>query len=751
MATAELAFDLIEAKLAPPALRAETVAKTELIDRLCASELRVVSMVAPAGFGKTTLLAQWAERDPRRFATVSLDERDKDAVVLLRYVVAALDRVAHVSPLVFEALWGPGRSLWSTCIPRVGAALSAVASPIVLVLDDLHAVSDPACLDAIAALLEHVPEGSQIVVATREDPELPLARLRAQDRVLEIGLDDLRLTKEEAAQLLRNAGVNLDLPEISDLTRRTEGWPAGLYLAALSLRAGASDPEGARAFSGDDRFVADYLRLELLSRMTAEEVRFLTHTSVLDRICGGLCNALLQRSDSAGVLESLERSNRFLVPLDRRRHWYRYHHLFRDLLRSELERREPGLALELNRRAMEWCVANEMPEAAIHYGHEAGEIDAVARLVEVLTPPTYYAGGIATVETWLDWYDEPELLKRYPPIAVLGAWMAFLTGRPVEAERRALAAEEATSTTDLPDDSGSLESSIATLRAYTCADGIERMLADSELALRYVGEAWWRPGAHLALGVAHALLGDTKRAAAALSVASEVAASAGAIDEEFGVFAHLALLAMADGAWEEAESRAARAVALVNKARLDDYLPSGLAYAAQARVALHQGDVPQAREYVAKIHRVRPQLNYAFPWYSVQVGLELARVHLALGEAGVAGTVLSEAEAILRVRPRLGTLVADARELREHVTATSTPSGKWALSVTAAELRLLPLLTTHLSYPQIGERLFVSNATVKTHALSIYRKFGVSSRTEAIERAVELGLLEDWVYPARRG
>jgi LuxR family maltose regulon positive regulatory protein len=251
--------------------------------------------------------------------------------------------------------------------------------------------------------------------------------------------------------------------------------------------------------------------------------------------------------------------------------------------------------------------------------------------------------------------------------------------------------------------------------------------------------------------VAHALLGDRKRAAAALSVASEVAASAGAIDEEFGASAHLAMLAMADGAWEEAESCAGRAVALVNKARLDEYLPSGLVHAAKARVALHQGDVPLAREYVAKVHRVRPLLNHAFPWYSVQVGLELARVHLALGETGVAATVLSEVEAILRVRPRLGTLVADAQELRERVTATTTPSGKWALSVTAAELRLLPLLTTHLSYPQIGERLFVSNATVKTHALSIYRKFGVSSRTEAIERAVELGLLEDWVYPARRG
>jgi LuxR family maltose regulon positive regulatory protein len=252
-------------------------------------------------------------------------------------------------------------------------------------------------------------------------------------------------------------------------------------------------------------------------------------------------------------------------------------------------------------------------------------------------------------------------------------------------------------------------------------------------------------------------------AAAALSVASEVAASASALDGEFVVLAELALLAMAEGAWEEAESHAARAVALGNKAQLDDYLGSALVHAAKARVALHQGDVPQAREYVAKIHRVRPLLNHAFPWYSVQVGLELARVHLALGEAElarvhlalgeaeVAGTVLSEAEEILRVRPRLGTLVADAQELRERVAAASTPSGRWALSLTAAELRLLPLLTTHLSFPQIAERLFVSHSTVKTQVISIYRKFGVSSRAGAIDRAVELGLLEDSVYSGRRG
>ena len=752
MATAPLPFDLLEAKLALPALRAETVVKLDVIDRLRASPARVVSVVAPAGFGKTTLLGHLAERDERSFAPVALDERDNDPVVLLRYVAGALDRVTHVAPSVFEALSVPGRSVWSICIPRVCAALSTATEPLLLVLDDLHFVSDSTSLDAVAALLAHVPEGSQIVVSSREAPPLPLARLRAQGGVLEIGADELRLNAEEAAALLRNARVDLDAPAVFDLTERTEGWPAGLYLAALSLRAGGgSEAEAAGTFRGDDRFVADYLRLELLSRLTDEDVRFLTRSSVLGRMCGGLCDAVLGRHDSATVLESLERSNRFLVPLDRRRTWYRYHHLFRDLLRSELERREPEIAPELNRRSMEWCQANGMLEPALYYARVAGDTDAVTRLFEELILPTYYAGGVATIERWLEWYDD-ELLERYPTIAVIGAWVHILNGRPTDGARWERAAQRSPARPELPDGSESIDPWIAALRAYTCPDGIEQMLADCELALEGLGpEGWFRPTAQVAAGLAHGFLGDAERAGAALELAAELSGAAGSSEEASYAFAALALRAMDAGAWEEAAANAERAVVAADEAHLDGYLSSGLARAAAARVALQEGDVVRARENVAKIHRIRPLFSTGLPWMSVQIGLELTRIHLALGEARVAAAVLREAEAILRVRPRLGALAELARELRQRVAALSSPTGEWALSLTAAELRLLPLLTTHLAFPQIGERLFLSRTTIKTHAVSIYRKFGVSSRAEAIERAVELGLLEDSPYAARAG
>jgi LuxR family maltose regulon positive regulatory protein len=237
MALAKVPFDLVDVKLAAPSARPGTVAKPEAIRRLCASTLPFATVVAPAGYGKTTLLAKWAEADPRPFAWVALDSRDDDALVFLRYIAAAIHGVEPLPAEVFEALSGPGGSTWINRVPRVGSALGALERPLVLVLDDLHAVANPSCLDVLAALFEYVPAGSQIAVASREDPALPLARWRAHGLMHEIGVGDLRLDEQEAKLLLEAARVELDAAALSELTERTEGWPAGLYLAALSMQA----------------------------------------------------------------------------------------------------------------------------------------------------------------------------------------------------------------------------------------------------------------------------------------------------------------------------------------------------------------------------------------------------------------------------------------------------------------------------------------------------------------------------------
>ena len=494
MALAEVPYDLAEVKLAAPPARPGTVAKEQVIAGLCASTLPLVTVVAPAGYGKTTLLSRWADADPRPFAWVALDGRDDDAVVFLRYIAAAIHGVEPLPSEVFDALSGPGGSSWALRVPRVGSALAALDRPLVLVLDDLHAVANPSCLDVLAELFRYVPAGSQIAIASRAEPPLPLARWRAQGLVCEIAVPDLRLDEQEAGSLLEAAGVELDADELSELTERTEGWAAGLYLTALSLQAGGPSLADAAGFHGDDRFVSDYFRLELLSRLPAAEAHFLKYTSVLDRMCGGLCDAVLETTRSAHTLETLERTNCFVVPLDRRTGWYRYHHLFGELLRDELERTEPEVLPALNRRAMDWCIANDFPEAAVVYGHAAGETDTVAGLVDAHALPLHYDGRIETLEEWLGWFGDDDL-RRYPALAVFGAWVRALTGRPADAERWLALADGATSTIPLADGSSTIEPWVATLRAHMMPNGVEQALAGADLALnqlplRVSGSLW---------------------------------------------------------------------------------------------------------------------------------------------------------------------------------------------------------------------------------------------------------------------
>ena len=292
---------------------------------------------------------------------------------------------------------------------------------------------------------------------------------------------------------------------------RTEGWPAGLYLAALSMQTGAVGSLGGGGFTGDDRFVSEYLRDELLSRVPAEEATFLKYTSVLERMSGGLCDAVLQTTGSAHTLDTLGRANGFVVRLDRRREWYRYHHLFGQLLRNELERNEPDVVAELNRRAMAWCIANDLTEEAVTYGHAAGETSTLANLVEGVLLPLYFDGRMRTAEEWFGWFGEDELVQ-HPALAVYGAWIRVLTGRPEDAERLLALADGATSTGPLADGSATIEPWIATLRAHMMRDGVEHALAAATLALdRLPPGSWWIPGSLRMRGVAHGLLGAADR------------------------------------------------------------------------------------------------------------------------------------------------------------------------------------------------------------------------------------------------
>lgn len=700
---------------------------------------------------KTTALGQWANSDPRPFAWLTLEAQNDDPIQLLTYLAAALDRIEPVDASVFAALWSGGPSIWSSAIPRLGAELASRSEPVVIVLDDVYRIDARESLDVITAIADAVPDGSTLVLSGRAEPALGLPRLRARRRLLEVGVEDLRLDETEADTVFRNAGVELSAGDVAELTRKTEGWPAGLYLSALALRAGMPQADISH-LTGSDRFVGDYFREELLSNLSPAEVDFLVSTSVLGRMCGPLCDAALERTGSAAALESFERSNLFLVPLDHRREWYRYHHLFQDLLRAELTRTGPEHVRAVNRRASAWSLENGDPEAAIDYAKEAGERDLLADLIVSHALPFYYSGRVATVDTWLAWFDGDDL-GRYPPIAVLGGWLRLLTGRPEEAVHWAREAELGATgyTRALPDGSRSVTSWIAPLRACLCADGPERMRDDAQAALESLApNSIWRGPARVMLGVGHHLAGDDESADREITEAIEFAIAVGASDTAVQGLGQLAFLALGRGEIRLASELVARADEVPGP-DLGGYASHAIVLAAHARVSQLTGDPEATRSALVRAQSLRPLLTWALGWHAVQVRLELAHVYLGLGDVAACRTLMVEIEDILRHRPRLGVLVEAVAELKRQLASRVGIPGNWASTLTAAELRLLPLLATHFTLQEIADRLFVSRNTVKSAAASIYRKLDASSRSDAVAHAIELGLLDKTVVPVGSG
>ena len=730
------AFEMLRAKLDVPSPRPGLVERTGLVGRLSrARSGRVVSVVAPPGYGKTTILAQWAARDRRPFAWVSLDHRDNDPVLFLTYVAEAL----NAEPAVLKGLAGPGDSLWAHGLPRLVSGLSARTEPLVLVLDDVHELENNDCLDALDTLILNMPPGSQLVLSGRADARLGLAKLRADGELLELGPAALALNDAEAHALLTAAGLDLTEDQAEVLNERAEGWAAGLYLAALALGGGSSS---VASFGGDDRFVTDYLRAEELEHAEPVQLDFMLRTSVLEHLSAPLCDAILERHDSADVLEQLERDNLFVVALDHQRSWFRYHHLFREMLQAELSRRQPELVAALNRRAAAWCTANGRPEVAIEYAAAAGDTDELARLVGAHAFPYYRSGRVTTVERWLALFDDPELLERYPSVAVFGVWIHALRGRPEPSERWALALEGARSEDPMPDGSP-LEAWAAAVRALLCRDGVEQMQADAELALSQLPvTSPWHAVAMVMRGMAVRLSGDSERAQSLLADAAEAAAAGGSIWGGVVARSERSLLALERGDLAEAEAELELAAAFVDDAPSTEYVVTAMLLAARARLAVAKGQGARARSTLVQAQRTRPMMTYALSWFAVHARLELAKAHLAVSDTRGAWTLSREADDILRRRPALGTLVFEAQELRGKVAGVTDQASGWASTLTAAELRLLPLLTTHLSFREIAERLFVSRNTVKTQAISVYRKLDASSRSEAIERAIALGLVD---------
>jgi LuxR family maltose regulon positive regulatory protein len=739
-------WPLMEAKLEPPGARPGTVTRRRVVSMLLDGRPPVVALIAPPGYGKTTVLALWAARDPRPVAWLTLDDLDNDPAVLVRSLVGSLARIGPINTSIGRAHAASRERILGAAIPRLVSDVYRWEEPALLVLDDAHRVAGQTSLDALTALLDHLPPNLSVAIAGRTEPELPLGRLRARRELLEIGADDLALDVEETAALIRATGCTLDNESVLELHRRTEGWPVGVYLAALACRRAGPDAGVSVAVTGGDQYIASYLASELGRALGDEDLRFLTRTAVVELVTPGLAEVLSGMEDCGPRLASLARRQLLVQVVGRRPAAFRYHNLLRDFLLEELDRREPGRAPVLHRIAAAWYRDSGNLDLAIQHAFAGDDLDTAASLIETAGPPLHDRGHLATVERWLGRLTSSDF-ERHPTVAVLAAWVHLLAGRPAEAIRMAELVDRTDAMTLVGADS--FEPQRAMLRAVMCPDGPRRALADASFAIdRASPDSQWRANALWLLGAAEAMLADVD--AAELSLGEAIADASYGAHLSVGAWARQAALKMRRGDWDGAADAAEEALGRLVNSQYDDVLPGLSVLGVNARVAAHRGEFDRARELLVEAQLLRPLASHAAPWLSVAALLDVARAYLAVSDPAGAQIALREAEQIVRRRPALGTLTDELIDIRKHLAgSTSTLVGSSAL--TNAELRILPLLPTYLSFQEIADRVGVSRNTVKTHAMSIYGKVWATSRGEAVERAVALGLLEPYpgLEPAR--
>jgi len=697
----------------------------------------VVGVTAPAGYGKSTLLAEWAHAEPRRVAWVSLDRFDDDPGVLLTLLAAAYAGLAPRAADLVAEMSGLGVSALSRAAPRLAAAFRASPSPFVLMIDDVHELASPACHDVLGVVVSGIPPGSQLVASSRFE-QAHLARLRASGDAMEVVAEDLALGPDGARQIFSAASVGLTGEAAVAVIARTEGWPVGLHLAALIARDSGADPT---AITGDDRYVADYLYSESLARLPEGTKRFLRATAVLDQLSAPLCDAVVGEPGAQGALRSLEASNLFLVPLDRRRGWYRYHALFREFLLGELRREEPELIPKLHLRAADWYEANGSPAIAVEHLLNTNERERCTQLVAQLTLATYQAGHMSTVQRWLAALGNTAI-ESYPPLAVLATWIAVMTGETELADQWADFIHTASFDQVPGDGSASFDSARAMVLSAMCRTGPQEMMHDTELAIgQEPPSSPWRDTALVMGGEAHLLVGNTDRARQFFVESSALAQATCNTDNLVLSESELASLAMDRGHWAEAAGHADVALAAVEEYAMHDYPTSLPAFAAAARLCVHRGELKEANRQLIRAMRLRPSCTQAFPWLAVRGRLQLARVYWALSDQPTAHHLLREIDDILLHRPELGVLVDEVSAFRRNITAKVNDGVAGGSPLSAAELRLLPYLQTHLTIREIGERLFVSRNTANSEIGAIYRKLGVSSRGDAVHKATAIGLL----------
>jgi LuxR family maltose regulon positive regulatory protein len=714
------------------------VARPRLLRRLRESRGRIVLLCAPSGYGKSVLLGQWEAEDPRPFVSILIGTHHNDAAGLVAELVEAFEPIEPLAPEIADALAAPHPDIERAVLPRLARSLADRERPVVVALDEVERLESPDSLAVVATLAESLGAGSQLALASRTEPAVHLARLRANRRLLELRREDLTLTKAECGALIEGLGVAVRPRQLDALVARTEGWPAALYLAGSAL-SGTGDPGPAIAqFAGDDRRVVDYIREELLISVSRRRLDFLLRASLLERLSGPVCDAVLEREDSATVLRDLSRSNMLVIPLDRRDEWFRFHPLLREMLQAELRRSRPELERDLHRRASAWWEAAGDWDLAIGHAVAAGDTSRAGELVWAGVPEYMTRGRNATIVAWLERIGEPAVASS-PGLCLTAAWAQLTNGRGPAGEHWAAMSRPLVEGEAPSEYRASLEVGLTLVDAVLARDGVAAMRAAVAPARALLpDENPWHTVCCLLDGVGLLLQGEWDEARAQL-VDGNRRGSVGAPNLQALCLAELAVLAVEEGVWEDAERDVARARAQIDRTGIGEYPMTALAFAVAAHVRATRGAVDSAAADLATAARLLDQLDEFAPWYEVQTRIMLARAAARLGDPRMARMTLDRAARELEL---MGDETLLDRWLAETEEQLARQAKSAAGQLTVAELRILRQLPSHLSFPQIAAASHLSPNTVKTHVRSIYAKFGVSSRRDAIEHARSAGLLD---------
>ena len=717
------------------------------LDRDRAAALTLVD--APAGYGKTMLLRSWCAEQSRAVAWVTLDAADEDPVRLWTYVASAVDRVGEgLGRPALARLAVPGARV-ELAVDALLNGLVAYARPLAIVLDDLHLLGSEASFRSLEHAVERLPDNVRLLAATRSDPPIRLARLRARGALSEIRVRELAFTVDEARELLvRREGIELADEQLELLVQRTEGWPAGLYLAALWLRDRADPQQGVRAFAGSHRQVADYLAGEVLESLAPETKDFLMRTSVLGRLTPELCDAVLGREDSAAVLADLNRSNVFIVALDGRGEWYRYHHLFGELLRLELAEARLEEPAELHRRAAAWCRGRGLVEDAIEHAAAAGDDATVAEVLAEHELELFRSGRVAMFLSWIKRLP-PELLIEHPSLPAFGMLAAGQLGRPAAELRQLLSVAERARRERPASWTPYHEATVEVTRVAFIETDVGAAVEHARRAVRAAqadAENTFTVAALASLSHALFFAGDL---AQARSVTLEAVERPEAAERPGGYVAALGLLAAVDaeqGRTASAAAWARQAIGFAQATGQAELWPVALAHLGLASALARMGHLAEAEREAARGERLRrtPQPTAAH----VHALLVLAEVRAARSRLTRAASDLERARAAISELPDPGRLPALAARVQTMLAAAPARAEQRPIEQPSeGELAVLRYLATDLSQREIGERLYLSLNTVKTHTRELYRKLGVHSRSEAATRAATLGLLDSRESP----